>query len=581
MSEFPTKFTFISGSDFDLAVPQGVAFNPALSLFWGTDKTPGAGSTVRRIFEYDSSYNLLRQSDNFDPADGLPANISQINGITWWAGKLYIGYNNYANDPKLGGIIVVEPSTLTIDAIHPAGNGHVEGCTIRNTQRGVEVFVFSNTGTIIERYDLATWTKQGEHDFGHWAVADDQAVYQGGGWFGDCMCLTLHGNQPRPQTIDVCRWDDDELEFIPLYRLTKPTLYCGQGFNFTPDLTEAFFAERNIIPTPDEYRIVRAAVSSVDVLPYDTTNPTSDQLVDLQYWYQYLTWDVAGPEWQLVDTQGNGTTGAGFDETHVYPIVDDDGTRKLRFDGEDGSSIALGNLFGASGWSVATLWFRGVVVHRNDANDIVMSFDGSGSLLGDGVIEVNRTTARTLTFRYTTDSNVPVTLTSLGDVFTLGVRFDLCVQLDEVGARIFVNGNEVASNTTPGQIGGANQNCFLGSNFLGQAGAQFDCWDVRVYDAVKDPSVLATYSLWSEGTMVDSAVLHSYTPAVLGLQLAPVAVTSTSVPVTVPDSGGGGEQVSVAPTTRTLFVPQGKAAPTGKPGVTSSQVFVRRNGRRR
>lgn len=492
-----TALTFDSAStSVAVACPQGIAFNPTLTRFYATDKTPGAGSTVRRIFEYDADYNLLRQSDNFDPADGLPADLSQINGITWWAGKLYVGYNNYPNEPRLGGIIVVDPTTLTIDAIHPAGNGHVEGCTIRNTARGPEAFVFSNTGTTIERYDLATWTLQGTHDFGHWAVADDQAVYQGGDWFGDYMVLTLHGNQPRPQTIDLCRWDDTALEFIPIARLEKPTPYCGQGLNFTHDRLRAYCAERNIIPTPDEYRIVTARVSSVETLPYEQPNAASAQLEGLQYWYQRLAWNAAGPAWELPDTLGNAVAGSGFDGTRVYPILATDGTRKIRFDGEDGSSIALGNLFGAGGWTQATISMRGVVVHRNDANDILFSFDAAGTNTGDGVIEVNRDNARSISFRYGA-----TTLTTPGGVFQLGVPFDPVIQLRPDGARIYVNGVLVASNAIPGQIGGANQDCYLGSNLLGQAGAQFDCWDLRLYNTVKDPTELASFDMWIEETM--------------------------------------------------------------------------------
>lgn len=493
--DFPTAFTFASASaSVAIACPQGIAFNPDRSLFWGTDKTPGAGSTVRRIFEYDASYNYIRESANFGPADGLPADVSQVNGITYWGGKLYAGYNNYPNEPRLGGIIVFDPATLTIDAIHPAGNGHVEGCTIRNTARGVEVFVFSNTGTTIERYDLATWTLQGTHDFGHWAVNDDQAVYQGGGWHGDVMCLTLHGNQPRPQTIDACLWDDTALTFTPLYRLTKPTLYCGQGLNFTADLSTAYFAERNIIPTPDEYRIVRADVTSVTQLPHATPNAASSQLTDLQYWYQRLAWNAGSTAWQLPDTQGNATPGTVSDETRVYPIVAADGTRSIRFDGEDGAGIALGDLSGA-GWTSVTFWFRRMVVYRDSTVDQVFSCDATGSNTGDGRIELNRTNARSVTLWYNNNANA---LTSPGGVFTLGVPFDLCITLGPAGSRIYVDGVQVATSATTGQIGGAGQACYLGNNHLLTAGAEFDCWDFRIYNAVKDPLVLATYDMWSD-----------------------------------------------------------------------------------
>lgn len=492
---FPTAFTFVSRSPTNLSTRQGVAFNADLTRFWGFDGVPGSPASHNTIYEYDAAHNLLATSGTLGVAHGLPAGTTQINGSTFWPadGKLYCGYNNFPTGPRLGGIIVVDPSDITtVEAVHPASNGHTEGCAIRNTARGPEAFVFSNTNHTIERYDLATWTLQGSHPFGYWAVADADARYQGGGWIGDVLCLTLHGNQTRPPTIDACVWDDDALEFTPLYRLGRPTIHSAQGFGFFGS-TLAFFAERNNTPNPDQFSIARVGVSSVAELPYQTPNVSSSQLDDLQYWYQRLTWDASGPEWQLVDTQGNGATGTGFDETRVYLVPASDGTRKIRFDGSDGSGIALGDLFGAGGWAEATIWFRGVVVHRNDANDTLLSWDASGSNAGDGAVEVNRDAARSVSFRYGA-----TTLTSAGNVFTLGVAFDLCVQLTVSGARIYVDGVEVATNATSGQIGGANQDVFLGSDYQGQLGAQFDVWDVRLYDAVKDPNVLATFDMWAE-----------------------------------------------------------------------------------
>jgi hypothetical protein len=491
ISGFPTAFTLTSTSADGLASGQGVAFDPALNRFYATGGAAGVNS--RAIFAYDSSYNQLASSGELGVAQGLPSGTSQVNGITWWGGKLYAGYNNYSTTPKTGGIIVVNPANLTvIEAIHPATNGHVEGCAIRMTQRGAEAFVFSNSSRTIERYDLATWTLQGSHEFGGWAVGASDAQYQGGGWYGDCLCLGLHGSQLRPKMIDVCQWDDDALTFTPLYRMGRPTVWAAQGFNYASP-TKAFFAERQTDVVPDVYRIANVGVSSVASLPHSTPNVASSQLTNLQYWYQHLTSNgAATPAFQLVDSRGNGTTGTGFDGSRVYPVVTSDGTRKMRFDGEDGSSIALGNLFGA-GWSLATIWMRGVTVYRNDANDTVFSFDASGTNLGDGVIEVNRTNARSISFRYSA-----TTVTSPGDVFTLGVPFDLCIQLTASGVRIYVNGNQVASNALAGQIGGIGQACYLGSNLLGTAGAQFDVWDVRLYNAVIAPATLANYDMWTD-----------------------------------------------------------------------------------
>jgi hypothetical protein len=486
---FPTGFTYVSSSPDNLASSQGVAFNHGVTRFWATG---GPTGLAKSIYEYDSSYNQVAASVDFGVAQGLPSGTTQVNGITYWEGKLYAGYNNYSTTPEAGGVIVVDPASLsTIEAVHPATNGHTEGCCIRNTARGVEAFVFSHTSGLVERYDLATWTLQGSHQFGNWSVATAATYYQGGGWYGDCLCLGLHGSQSRPAAIDVCEWDDTALEFTPVYRMDRPTVWSGQGFNFASE-TLAFFAEREA-SAPDIYRIVRASVSKLDTLPHQTTNPASSQLTDLQYWYQRLTWNAAGPSWQLVDTQGNGAT-ATVDATRVYPVPSSDGV-KMRFAGDGASSIGLGNLFGASGWTVATIWFRGLVIRSTGTNEILFSWDASGSNVGDGRIEVSRTNARSIALFYNNNVN---TLVTAGAMYTVGVPFDLCVKLTASGARIFVNGTQVATNATPGQLGGANQNCFLGSNFLASGGPKFECWDVRLYNADKDPTVLATYDMWTD-----------------------------------------------------------------------------------
>ena len=502
----PTGFTFLSGSPTDLPARQGVAINSGLTRFWPTDKVPGAGAASMAIFEFDAAYNEVATSGTLGVADGLPADTGQLNGIVLWDELLYCGYNNYPTEPAGGGIIVVDPADLTtVLAVHPCTNGHVEGCAIRETLRGPEAFVYTNGGVTIERYDLATWTLQGTHDFGDWAVGSVDAQYQGGGWLDDALLLGLHVNQSRPDTIDGCIWDDEALEFTPLARFERPTFYCGQGFNFSADHTLAAFAERNTVANPDEYRIVLASVASVAALPYGTPNGASTQRADLQYWYQCLAWDSVAPEWQLPDLMENATAATGFDGTRVYPTLAADGTRKIRFDGVDGSGIALGDLFGATGWTTATIWMRGVVVHSDSSADQILSWDAAGSNTGDGRVELNRLTPRTVTLWYNNDANA---LTTDAAVFDLGVPFDLFISLGPAGSAIYVNGVLKKASAVTGRIGGANQACYLGSNRLLASGAEFDVWDVRLYDEVKDPLVLATYDMWSDPIM---GTLSAYT----------------------------------------------------------------------
>jgi hypothetical protein len=491
---FPTAFVFESRSPDNLASSQGVTFTPDLSRFFATGGL-AALNEGRSIYEYDSAYNQIGNSGPIGVAQGLPVGTSQINGIVYFEGKLYIGYNNYPTLPAFGGIIVVDPSNLgVIEALHPATNGHVEGCAIRNTGRGLEAFVFSHSSAMIERYDLATWEFQDAHDFGFWAVADAGVYYQGGGWYGDRLLLNLHGSQSHPKAIDACEWDDVALGFTPLYRMTRPATWCGQAFNFA-SVAQAFFAERQTDTEPDVYGIVEASVSSLATLPHQTPNPASGQLADLQYWYQRLSWNPATPAWELADTLGNAAPGIGIDGTHVYATPSVEGVQ-VRLDGETGSSVALGNLFGA-GWPEATIFLR-AKVRRNDANDVLFSYDASGSVIGDGVIEVNRTNARSVTFRYTTLVGGSITLTTDGDMFSLDQYITIACVLSLTGARIYVNGVLKKSNSVPGQIGGGGQACYLGSNSLGGAGAQFDCWDVRLYNAAKDPALFGDYNMWTD-----------------------------------------------------------------------------------
>jgi hypothetical protein len=158
-----------------------------------------------------------------DPLYPAAGGITQINGLAYEAGVLYVGGNNWNNPPHKGWIFELDPVTLAITAVHEIFSdvaGVVEGCAVR----GGEFWVVFHDRADVAHYNAA-WVHQATYAL-PFRYNDSAQLYQGGFWIGDLLFINKHRDASE-DVLDVCKWTGTE--FVYVTRIGVPTDDCGQG----------------------------------------------------------------------------------------------------------------------------------------------------------------------------------------------------------------------------------------------------------------------------------------------------------------------------------------------------------------
>lgn len=143
-------------------------------------------------------YKCTRSGSNFtvdSSVDVLTAAIaagatgaSQINGMNYYNSFLWVGVNNLSATPKLGWIIKVDPSDLSVDAVYSVEAHYCEGGAWHDVGNGDEFWATYHDWDRVSRYKFvdSVWTHVGDYLL---SLVEDEitSLYQGAAW------ITLSG----------------------------------------------------------------------------------------------------------------------------------------------------------------------------------------------------------------------------------------------------------------------------------------------------------------------------------------------------------------------------------------------------
>lgn len=469
---WPQLFTTLgtSPATTNLGSAQGVTVRGHGDTLWtaGGDGFQGGGRTV---VAYDENYDSLG-SITLSP---YLADYSQVNGVSYDNGKIYCGANNYATEPMLGRILVLDADTLELLESQFVGADWSEGGAIRpGTQ---EFWACYHNLNAFRRYDVTVdpWTLEATYATDGFAT-NTPDTYQALSWFSSTILLApIHGVQTSPPTIDVFRYDPNTDVLTPVYRMARPGVNAHQGFGFTDNRTLAFFSERHG-GGPNINRVLEASVTSV-LLRDETVNVSSGQRSGLTHWYPAM----GGVDMELPDNIGT-DDGIPTSSAWVYPTLDSDGWRWVNFRGTNaGSRIEFGNLFpDALTEFTISFWYH----HQDTTADLhIINGDAAGTNVGDWSIQSNVGSAGRINMTCTAvGATTSRTLTTpIGDALSVDDKVLITITQDGDGMTIYLDGVESASNALTAQISGNDQDVYAGALDTG-SGYPFAIRDLRIAD---------------------------------------------------------------------------------------------------
>lgn len=219
----------------DAGANQGVATDDG-SNYWTTsadDVTPASHNFTLRHFNSSGVLQLQR-----DASGDMPSGATQINGLDYKDGVLYVGVNNFSTTPEKGWILEYDPVTLVLEATHATEARHCEG----GAWRGDEFFSIYQDAATADRYN-DSFVHQEAHALGY--VNATGGYYQGAQWIGDYLLCNLHNSTLWPKTCDVFHWNGSS--FTNAGRILQPTVTtaaAGQGISVSEPGEFMLWAER-------------------------------------------------------------------------------------------------------------------------------------------------------------------------------------------------------------------------------------------------------------------------------------------------------------------------------------------------
>lgn len=238
----PYEFSLISRSaDLGTGNSQGVAYD-------GTYYYYTADNSIYKYTRSGSTYTLVTSRDC---SGDNPTAKTQINGMHYYNGSLWIGANNFAipfPDPHLGWILEYNPSTLTLINAYSVKNHVSEGGAWKDVGNGDEFWAVYSDWDYVSRYKIvgSVWTHQADYQLplveGQTHIASVRGLYQGATWYNDILIVQTHAVNPDTET-HFYKWSG--ASFRPIEAIPSLGDNVGQGLHWETEGSVMLFAERD------------------------------------------------------------------------------------------------------------------------------------------------------------------------------------------------------------------------------------------------------------------------------------------------------------------------------------------------
>jgi len=242
---------FDSRPGLNVGAQQGVCTDG--TNFWTTagddpDTDPASNNHNMMLRRYDSSWTIVASNDVI--AD-LPGDATQINGLEYKDGVVYVGVNDHVSGSQNGNggwIMEYDPVTLTNLATHTVQTKECEGGAWGGAAGTNFLAVYHNSRTVSVYNSSFTFISDHFLDYPN----DVGRYYQDAAWHDGHLFCPVHNSAQWPHTVDVYKWEG-ETNFVRAGRMLQPTWErsatlrkSSQGLDFDPvESGVIWFAERN------------------------------------------------------------------------------------------------------------------------------------------------------------------------------------------------------------------------------------------------------------------------------------------------------------------------------------------------
>ena len=227
--------------------------------------TDGAGvywfSTSTRLYRYTRSGDVLTLDISRDVTGDDPTAKTQINGLNYHNGSLWVGANDFVvvDRSTAGWIVEYDPADLTYIAHHSVGADSCEG----GAWRGTEFWVtYNDHPPRVERYNSSFVLQATYYQTDTASQRTEHAWWQGASWVGDILVLSQHGSPADTTPVtEGYKYRSATDDFVRVFTLDTPGDWPQQ---VGVDGNEAFLPSRNL-DRVDFFDITwRAAVDTGD-----------------------------------------------------------------------------------------------------------------------------------------------------------------------------------------------------------------------------------------------------------------------------------------------------------------------------
>lgn len=189
---------------------------------------------IHRLTRGGNHYDLV---DSHDTRAEGPQNRTQINGLDIHGGYLWVGANNYPQEPRLGWVLQYDLADMSYVATHELDGYHNEGGAWHDVGNGPEYWAIYHDWPHASRYawDGTNLTKIGDYLLpiaeGRTNEDGQRGLYQSAQWLGDMLITQTHLNNGTPMT-HFHRWTGSGFEAV------------RESFAFTHNLGQGLFWEK-------------------------------------------------------------------------------------------------------------------------------------------------------------------------------------------------------------------------------------------------------------------------------------------------------------------------------------------------
>lgn len=223
---------------------QGIVVNGADIFFSATD----------HIYRYSKSGGVYTTEEDFDVVPSRPAEATQVNGITFYDGKLWTGAANWPSETPRAWILEYSVGPIAFVAAHEIESGICEGGAWKDVGNGPEFWAIYHDRAVVGRYDpsftliaeYAMDTMESGLPVTGMSPSNNGFWSQGAAWLDDYFITPTH-NGHASRGVNVYKWTGSG--FLAIQRMQYPGFVGGQGLNFdgTPAVgADVLIAVRNL-----------------------------------------------------------------------------------------------------------------------------------------------------------------------------------------------------------------------------------------------------------------------------------------------------------------------------------------------